>query len=233
MKRLIPLLFASLAHAAGPQVIEAPVDHLFVPSGFDNNDNVEVVVTGYFPNSCYSRNKVDVSVVGDLVNIHVTSLDKSEKGMECVQVLVPFKEVVTVGNLQAGEYRLVVNGGGTRGLENKIRVDEAQSRDMDDHLYALIDFIDTGFTNGAGGSAILAGQRPSYCLEFDHVEYVSNGTDTLSILPIMKKVSDFCPMKMMPMRIPIKFDPASFSSDKILLFSRTIDGKSVSTVISR
>jgi hypothetical protein len=47
---------------ASAGVVPAPVDHLFVPNGFDNNDNVEMVVTGKFPTNCYSRNKVETKV---------------------------------------------------------------------------------------------------------------------------------------------------------------------------
>ncbi len=235
MKRLLPALplalFAVQVHASAPKVIPAPVDHLYVPAGFDNNDNVEVVVTGTFPSTCYSRNKVDVAVREDVVEITVTALERTDKAPACAQVLIPFQENVTIGNLQAGEYRLVVNGGGVSGLEDKMSVVEARSSSMDDYIYAIVDYIELGFTGGIDGSAELVGQLPSPCFALDRVEYLSNGKDTLSIMPIMKQLSDFCPMKMVPMRIPVKFDPAAFNSAKILLFSRTTDGKSVNTLV--
>ena len=49
MKVLTVLMTAGLslnAFAILPDVVEAPIDHVFVPNGFDNNDHVEVVVTG-------------------------------------------------------------------------------------------------------------------------------------------------------------------------------------------
>ncbi len=54
-------LFACLAASAAahgaprsvPKLVVAPVDNVFVPAGFDDNDNVEVVLQGYFANSCY------------------------------------------------------------------------------------------------------------------------------------------------------------------------------------
>lgn len=230
MKYMLPFLMIGMAHAA-PGIIEAPLDHLFIPSGFDNNDTVEVVVTGVFPNSCYSRNKVTVDQTDDTIKIHVNSLLTSpDDQSKCLPMQVPFKEVVNVGNLQAGSYKVVANEASSN-LKDSLEVTEAPTNSVDDHIYAQVDYIDLGFAGGAGGSAFLMAQLPSPCLEFDRVEYVSNGKDTLSILPIMKKVSDFCPMKMVPYIIPIKFNAEEFASKKVLLFSRTIEGKSVNTIM--
>lgn len=44
---IIPIsIFYSMAAFAGPEIVTAPVKHLYLPDGFDSNDNVEVVVTG-------------------------------------------------------------------------------------------------------------------------------------------------------------------------------------------
>ena len=41
-----------------PILIQAPVEKVFViTDGFDTNDNVEVVIKGSFPNSCYPADK--------------------------------------------------------------------------------------------------------------------------------------------------------------------------------
>jgi hypothetical protein len=43
-----PILFFSFVSQVSA-ALPSPVDHLFVPKGFDNNDEVEVIVTGKFP----------------------------------------------------------------------------------------------------------------------------------------------------------------------------------------
>ena len=73
---LLGLSFNSFAIL--PDVVEAPLDHLFVPNGFDNNDNVEVVVTGKFPNPCYVRNSYKVKIQEDQIKIDVTSLSMDD-----------------------------------------------------------------------------------------------------------------------------------------------------------
>lgn len=227
---LATLLVLSSLEVSASEIITAPVDHVFVPNGFDSNDSVEFVVTGNFPSPCYSRNKVDVDVVGDVINVHVSAITSLEKNKTCVDMIVPFKEVVSVGNLQGGKYSIIVNEGSKFELKDKIKVDEATSNNVDDHIYAMVDYIDLGFVES--GSAQLVGMNPSDCFELDHVEYLSNGKDTLSVLPIMKKVRDLCPMKMTPITIPITYDRDAFQGDRILLYTRTIEGKSVNSLVN-
>jgi hypothetical protein len=224
------LSFSALAQT----VVTAPVDHVFVPRGFDNNDNVELVVTGKFPNPCYNLNRVEVDVVGDLVKLNVTSIKKdSPLTSACGPMKVPFTEVVSVGSLQAGDYRIVVNGGTPYELRNEMQVEIASSNSVDEHLYALVDYVELGFTGGLSGDAILVAHSVSPCLKFDRVEYLSNEKDTISVLPVMKKVSSNCPEKKTRIEIPIKFGPDALPHDRVLLFVRSIEGKSVHSIIEK
>lgn len=224
---LFSLALSTLSYAQ-PIIVNAPVDHLFVPKGFDNNDNVEVMVTGSFPNTCYSRNKVEVKVKEDIINVTVTALSVHQKDV-CEKIEIPFMENVTIGNLQAGDYKIVVNNF----LKENLNVEIASSRSVDNHLYAAINYVDLGFTGGLSGEAFLVGRNQESCLALDEVQYISNGKDTLSILPVMKKVSDDCTGERKHLEVPVKFQPRSFASNKILLFVRTMDGKSVSTLVDK
>jgi len=76
------LLFSSAVFAQ-PVIISAPVEHLYVPTGFDSNDSVEVIVTGNFPNACYSRNNVEVKMTGDIIDIKVTSISPGKLKKLC------------------------------------------------------------------------------------------------------------------------------------------------------
>ncbi len=224
MKKLLALLVPFSMYASAG-VIPAPVDHLFVPNGFDNNDNVELLVTGKFPTNCYSRNKVESKVTGEILDVTVTSL--FDGGRTCELSNIPFSEDITVGTLQGGTYEVRVNGK----KMGSLKVDESQSDSVDDHIYAQIDYVELGFTGGLTGSAFLIGKKTMDCVELDHVEYVSNGTDTLAVLPIMKKVSNDCHEVRSYLEIPIKYDLGRFNYKQTLLFVRTLDGKSVNGII--
>ncbi|MGE3608632.1 MAG: hypothetical protein AB7I27_03510 [Bacteriovoracaceae bacterium] len=219
---LLSFLFSSLAHAA-PQIIPAPVSHLYVPQGFDNNDAVEVVVTGYFTNTCFSRNTVNVDIKEDKINISVSAIANEDTKRLCAEMIVPFKEVVSIGNLQGGDYDINVNGV----LKDSVSIKEASSNATDDHLYADIESVE----RKSGTDFVLKGWRFSNCIELDKIEVVSNGKDTLSILPVMKQVSNFCPMKMMPIAYPVKLDFSSVKVKEPLIHVRTMDGKSFNKII--
>lgn len=229
MKRLLPALFLSIAAAnAAPIPVTSPVDHLFVPKGFDNNDNVEVLVSGTFPNPCYSRNKVEVDVKDEKIDVTVTALVNKSKDKNCDAMEVPYMENVTIGNLQAGDYQISVN----KKIEEKLEIGEASSNSVDDHLYAMMDYIELGFTGGASGDVLLVG-RTTDCLAFDRLEYISNGKDTLSLLPIMKRVSQTCSNEKKILSVPVKFNPQEFIHSKLVLFVRTLDGKSINALVEK
>lgn len=224
MKKIFPLVFlASVSAFANPDVVPAPVKHLYLPEGFDSNDAVEVVVTGAFPNTCFSRNDVKVKVVNDQIDIKITAMSQ-EKDRRCPDMVVPFKEVVHVGTLQGGDYKVVVNNK----LQDKFSIAEASSNSVDDHIYAAIEYIE----KKSQDEVVLHGWRYSNCIDLDKVEVVSNKKDTLSVLPVMKQLSDFCPMKMMPTQYNVKVDLSSMKMKEPLLHVRTMDGKSINTIIN-
>src|SRR5665647_2161778 len=163
MKKRILLsmfLLATLAHAQA-EISPSPVKHLYVPIGFDSNDSVEVVVTGNFPNPCYARNTVAVEFKEQQIFIEVTSIRRESKGM-CPEMLVPYKEVISLGNLQGGTYGIHVNNK----LDEKLIVNEARSNSIDDHIYAAIDQLEKKGPN----DYVLHGWRYSNCIELDRVE---------------------------------------------------------------
>lgn len=226
---LVGLVLSSFSAWSMGETVMAPVDHLYLPSGFDSNDTVEVVVTGSFPNACFSRNDVKVSVKEDVIDIKVTSIshEKMFPSARCIDMVIPYKEVVHLGNLQGGEYKVRVNDGSEFSLKDKLFISEASSNSVDDHIYAAIEYIERKSEN----DFILHGWRYSNCIDLDRVEVVSNEKDTLSIMPVMKQLSTFCPMKMVPTQYPVKLDFSTLKMKQPLLHVRTMDGKSVNTIV--
>lgn len=231
---LASLSFSTFLMAQVPQVVTSPVDHLFVPEGFDNNDNVEVIVTGKFPNPCYIKNKVDVEVEDNKVLINITALKKEGEGLAiCEPLAVPYKEQITVGNLQGGDYEIIVNEKTEFEKKDTLHVNVSASSSVDEHLYPIVEYVELGFTGGLSGEAFLIAKSPSDCLAFDKVEYQSNKKDTISILPIMKKISSNCNEVKKRLQIPVKFNPHALNNKEVLLFVRSIEGKSVNTIITK
>lgn len=226
MKKQMMMMAMLMSSVVGAQtgVTQAPVKHLYIPEGFDSNDSVEVVVTGTFPTPFYARNTVSVKVIEDKIDIQITAIVRDTKA-SCPQMQVPYKEVVAVGNLQGGAYTVSVN----KKLTSKLVVQEATSNSVDDHLYAAIDRLEKKGPN----DYVLHGWRYSNCVQFDRVEVVSNGKDTLSVLPVMKQTAIDCPMKGMPVAYPVKLDFTSLVINEPLIHVRTMDGKSFNTILNQ
>jgi len=224
---LSALFFCSstFARVASP----SPVEEVFIPNGFDNNDNVEIVVTGKFPNPCFGRTTTEVDYQDNKIFISLTTELKFNSEKLCTSLKVPFSEVIQLGSLQGGDYEVIVNNQ----LREKLFVATSNSESVDEHLYAPVEYVDLGFTGGISGDATIIAKSISSCLAIDHVEYLSNGKNTFSILPIMKKVSSDCPEENERLEIPIQFDLAKLKAEKVLLFVRSLDGKSIYTIIER
>jgi hypothetical protein len=227
LSALVSLLVFGLTSAACAGVVEAPVKRLFVPVGFDDNDAVEVVVRGAFPSTCYSRQGVKVIQQGNDIDVTVTALLR-ETG-SCTPTSISFNETVTLGPLVPGRYKIRVNGK----LQEELSVTSHTVNTVDEHVYAKVDYVELGFTGGLSGSAFLVGHNQSDCWVLDRVETISNGKDVLSVLPIMKRSTGACDQRRSRLDAAVKFDVSAFDSEEILLFVRTMDGKSVSSVIEK
>lgn len=90
------------------------VNDVYVPGGFDSESDVFVVVSGVFPNSCYSWKEASVSKDKDDAAItNVQTMAAVSQGM-CLMVLVPFQKEVQLGVLGSGSHVVrFLSGDGT------------------------------------------------------------------------------------------------------------------------
>jgi hypothetical protein len=229
-KGILAVCTLALSFGAVAQIkkVWAPVDHLYVPKGFDNNDSVEVVVSGFFPTPCYSHNKVEVDTKKNIVKIRMTALLSDDHFKWCPEMVVPYFETVSVGNLKAGEYKVVVNSENKNFLKGKIGVDEATSSAIDEHVYAFVEGIErVGSTN----EFILKAVEHSDCLALDRIDAFDNGQDVVSILPIMKRVKFGCNPQEKKVEYRTQIDFTNMKGDKALVHVRTMTGKSVNGLV--
>ena len=200
-----------------------PITDVFSPLGFDSNDDTQVIVSGYLPSMCYKSPQVKAQVVGKEIRLTVTALKECDPNEYCIPALVPFVEPVSLGVMDKGNYKVVANIGSEFQKESEITVVESTSSAIDDYIYANVRYVET--MTGTR-QAYLRGENPSPCFELDHIEWVSNGNDTYSVLPIMKQVSELCPQQMTPFKYPIEI-PTELDREYMLLHVRTMNGKSV------
>lgn len=228
-KKKLVLLFSGIfitGRLLAAEVVNVPVDQLFIPQGFDSNDNVEVVVSGHLPNLCYKSPYIRIVSKNDKeIVLKVEATYQAPADQSCAEMIVPFLETFSLGILDSGNYKVKVNALADAGQNANLKIAEATSNAVDQFIYAQVDYIEK---SSSSRTVILAGYNPSECLELEKIVVEHNGKDTFSILPIMRQTSDFCPMKMVPFKYEVEV-PKVLAADIVLLHVRSLEGKSVNT----
>ncbi len=222
------ILTASVLSAAqafaDPVFTAIPVTKVFTPKGFDSNDVSQVVVSGYLPSFCYKSPQSKVTITENRIQIQVTALFEENPEAPCAQAEIPILEKVSLGVLADGTYDVVVNAGTANVLEEKLVVAKTSNLESNDYMYARVDAVERPELSAR--KVILKGYNPSECFQLEEIRYISNEKDTYSVLPIMKKVGDFCPRKMMPFEYETTV-PEELSAQTLLLHVRNMHGDSV------
>ena len=103
--------FGSIEMSDEARVKPVHVNSAFIPSGFSSDADAYVIVSGIFPNGCYSWARAEVEHK-DFTH-EVTTLARVTNG-PCLKMLIPFTEKVNLGRLHRGDHLVrFVNGDGT------------------------------------------------------------------------------------------------------------------------
>lgn len=133
---LLCLGFSIFSHAQSLNQVSWPLQKAFTPVGFDDNDRVQVAVSGEFPNTCFHvgpyTSKVDSASHTIFLGQHAYSYFAM-----CLQILLPFTQVIDVGPVPAGDYKIVDAASGS--VLGKTSILRASNPGPDDFLYAIAD----------------------------------------------------------------------------------------------
>mgnify|MGYP003683147267 CR=1 FL=1 len=216
--------------AEGPVRVDAPISKIFIPNGFDDNDNTEVVIHGKLPSTCYHMgdSKASVDEENQMINLDADVL--FYQNSFCIQSITPYIQEVNTGLLKKGTYTVSYNNDPS--VEEKLEVKERTTESPDDFLYAPVKnaFIDVNFDSGKQVLK-LQGTFPHMfigCMVLKDVRVNSNPSDVLVVQPIAEIVDG-----------PICDEQAADRSFKFtkglkkpfygegLLHVRTLEGKSL------
>lgn len=194
MKRLLALtvgLCATISLAqTGPVVIKAPISEIYVPHGYDDNDNVGVVLHGKFMSSCYAvgQTSSEVNHKEKLITVRATALYYPD--VYCLQSVTPFLQEVKVGVLDVGDYKVVYEI--TEEVSRDFHVRERTTESPDDHLYAPVEnaYIEVNFATGKQVLK-LQGRFPHMlhgCMVIKEIQTYQQPEDVIVALPIAEIV---------------------------------------------
>ncbi len=87
------------------------INEIFVPVGYDYNDEVLVVIDGYLPSNCYKADHplVDKSKLYTEQKITIEAVIRESRIEPCIPALVPFSRVVNLGVIKRGDYVVYAN----------------------------------------------------------------------------------------------------------------------------
>jgi hypothetical protein len=172
-----------------PRLVTAPIDRVFVPLGFDSNDNVEVVLHGHFPNTCYKLGPALYTVDEATKTIEIDASSYQYNG-GCAQMLVPFIQSVSVGLLNQGSYTITVKNRPDARTAT-LPVTEAVTSQPDDYLYAPVATVGLVSTLGIKKGIRVEGEFPMLfdgCMVLKEVKLSVTPDDVIIVLPIAEIV---------------------------------------------
>lgn len=207
--------------------IERAIGHVYSPKGFDTNDIAEVIVSGWLASPCDGEPLAEAFRQGENIYVSVKSTPNGPPGRICLAMAVPFLIPVKLGSLPEGAYFVHYNSQLSQPKTTTLSIDPAITSQMDSHLYAHVESAHV-----ESGKLHVKGSNPSDCIAFDRFEIISNLKDTYSILPIMKQIKRDCPRQLVDFDYTV-YLPTTLNEQDVLLHVRSLDGKSVNTLLRR
>ncbi len=227
---------SKVAMADASALITAPVDRIFVPAGFDDNDKVEVIVHGQFSSSCYKMGPVSATVDEASKKVNITAQAYYYHGGTCIQLITPFIKSVEIDrHLADGSYTISVVNRPDAGTP-MLRVAKSTRQDADDFLYAAATYANLETAADGSRELVLKGQHPYLldgCVKFDDVKSSLGSDGTLVVQPITKIVyGDECRGAVNNrFEYRAKFNQV-LPAGEYLLHVRVLDGNSVNQFLS-
>ncbi len=176
------LLAAAISYAT-PVEVSFAFEKAFIPDGFDDNDNAQVVLAGTLPDTCYQTTRVEFALDESTGTVKATQWALAVTDI-CLPATVPFSTVLSLGNLRAGEYA-IEDGPSGKSL-GKISIRQAKSPTPDEYTYAPLTnaFVNQDPATGET-ELVLRGDWMDRCSQFKQVD-VEYQAEVVVVKPIIE-----------------------------------------------
>lgn len=221
----VSLASASTFVESAPKKVGVSFRKIYVPEGFDDNDNVQFVGEGVFSSGCYRYAETVVTVDQVAKVVRIAPAAYKYDGM-CMMVILPFETPVDVGILKAGTYKVV------QSIDNKelgrIHVRASISQAPDDFIYAPVSQAFFQSKNSEN-KIYITGSFPLSCMKLKEVR-TGVQSRALVIQPIAE-LDNSVPC------VEGKYDFETVSeigyvkSGRYLLHVRSMNGKAVNNLV--
>ncbi len=224
--------------------VEVKVEEAFAPMrGFDDNDNVQVVIHGMLPNACYTLGRHELQrESGNSYRIRQFAI-KREDGV-CMQdgpmpphmqLAIPFTTEVSIGQLQVGDYSFDYDKQGQNPGNNSIAVNVERSKapTIDSLPYASVSSMSIPDVVDSRENTVVTveGVLTSSCMELNPSQVkIQQIKDVYVVLPIVTiKTGVMCAQQIKPFRMPLQL--GKLAEGHYLIHVRSMNGKAVNRVV--
>lgn len=222
MKKIFVLIYALFAFNVNAQQIK--INKIYVPIGFDDNDNIEITIEGELPNVCWELQKAKIYKNGNFIEIKQYAIKKRDI---CTDTIVSFEKTITIGKLDEGTYQISGAESINKIFQDKnvktLEVVKAETKDIDNFIYAPVQKIVI-----QKGVLAIKGEFYDSCTELERM-VIDIQEDVIVFLPITKKLNFFCLQYINPFNFKINLEDLGIEG-KYLLHIRSMKGKSLNKI---
>jgi hypothetical protein len=192
---------------------------MYIASGFDDNDLVEVAVVGILKNSCYTNPTFEIE--RNDASYVISLYAQYYKGKEvCRDTNLPYLETISFGLMRAGKYEISFDD--PKGMKKEIlKVKKAPSILKDDFIYGNV----TGIVENEFDRTIeIVGVNPTNCMVLEKIQ--EEVQKNLVVIRPEFSEKGFCQMKPTPFKVSYKVPVLENNPRGIMLHIRIMDGRS-------
>jgi hypothetical protein len=207
-----------------PRPVEVPLERAYIPRGFDANDQAQMVVEGWFRDSCYRFGTAQIKVDYTNKTIKVRPIALLYGGI-CLDVMVPFQKTIDLGMLPPGRYSVSQTNGGSLG---EVTVSPSMTNEPDDYLYASVSQAYLDVKNG-GERIVLAGEYSNTCMRMVDIK-VTVEPSVIVVQPITKLIAgDNCRRGRFPFEEVVNI--RVLRAGRYLLHVRSMNGNAINSLV--
>jgi hypothetical protein len=250
---VILTLFASLGFFVGigsfaAERVELKLTGVLSPTlGFDDNDQVQVVVHGMLPNACYtvgptmvlwSKKKTNEATIRQFGVLQTEGIcaTRGEQLPPHMMMAIPYTKVITVGRLESGKYRFNYKAqkGSPRGMmkSREIEIVQAQVPAVDSLPYAAVStaFVPDVVFSGSDLEIKLSGVLNNNCTKLDENVKVEKQGDVIVLLPTVSLIEGVvCAQALIPFEKKVNLGKQL--EGYYLIHTRSMNGQAVNHVV--
>lgn len=212
-----------------PVTIKIKPEQVFVPPGFDTNDNAQLVVTGDLATTCLKAGATKARVNHKKRQIYLEQEALQYTDCWCAELPTSYTKTVDLGVLEAGKYQVLVADGPEKVLkEGQMTITNATTNSPDERFYAPVE--EAVIVNRDGAPELtLRGTFRSTCTNIEDVKILQRTPGVIEVLPISDlKEGTPCIAGENPYEKTVTLPAVK---GKTLVHIRSLSGQSINRVI--